>query len=86
MRINSRILQSKRRNQRFNRIKQKKTQAKLGFQRRRVLLRDYWLRIRRRVDRWLSKAHGANPPDLQQPLYVVKDREIRERETRISGR
>ncbi|MGN0920698.1 MAG: hypothetical protein ACI4NJ_03100 [Cellvibrio sp.] len=86
MRINSRTLQARRRNQRFNRSKQKKIQAKLVFQRRRVLLRAYWLQIRRRVDRWLSKAHDENPPDLQQPLYVVKDREIRERETRLSGR
>lgn len=86
MRINQRILQAKRRNQRFNRIKTRERKSNLSFQRRRILLKEHWLRIRRRVDRWLSKALGVNPPDLQKEIYVVKDREIRHRETRISER
>lgn len=71
--------------QRFNQAKRRQQKARLGLQRRRLQLKERWVKLRRRINRWL---HGAVHPNLplNEPVYVVKDRIWRERETRVSER
>jgi ATP-dependent protease ClpP protease subunit len=91
MAVRMRRLQAQQRQQRFNRARQKQQRARLSFSLQRQLLKDRWLRLRRRINRWLqSEAFAQNKQlqgdQLQQEIYVVKDRVLRERETRVSER
>ncbi len=71
--------------QRFNQAKRRQQKARLALQRRRLQLKEKWLKLRRRINRWL---HGAVHPNtlLTEPVYEVKGRVWREKETRVSER
>lgn len=91
MAVRMRRLQAQQRQQKFSRARQRQQRARLSFSLQRQLLKDRWLRLRRRINRWLqtetfAQNKHAQGEQLQREIYVVKDRVLRERETRISER
>jgi hypothetical protein len=50
------------------------------------MLKDRWLRLRQRIDRWLQSENFVLDENLNREIYIVKDRILRERETRLSER
>ena len=86
MAVKLRKLQARHRQQQFNRLRQGQQRARLSLGQRRQLLKSRWLRLRRRLDRWLRSENFVSDERENRELYVVKDRLLRERETRISER
>lgn len=86
MAVKMRKLQSRQRQQQFNRLRQRLQRERLSLSLRRQLLKDRWLRVRQRSDRWLQSENFVFDETLNREIYVVKDRILRERETRISER
>jgi hypothetical protein len=86
MAVKIRKLQARQRQQQFSRLRQRQQKARLSLGLRRQLLKDRWLRIRQRSDRWLQSENFVLDENLNREIYVVKDRILRERETRISER
>ena len=86
MAVKMRKLQARQRQQQFNRLRQRQQQARLSLGLRRQLLKDRWLRIRQRSDRWLQSENFVLDENLHREIYIVKDRILRERETRPSER
>jgi len=86
MAVKMRKLQLRLRQQQFNRLRQRQQKARLSLNLRRQLLKDRWLRLRQRIDRWLQSENFVRDENLNREIYIVKDRILRERETRISGR
>ena len=86
MAVKMRRFQAQQRQQQLSRQRQKQYRAKLHLNLRRQLLKDRWLRLRRRINRWLLGEGFVVDDSLQKEIYVVKDRVLRERETRISER
>lgn len=86
MRVKLKKLHLKQRQQRFNQKKRKQQQERLSLQRRRLMLKEGWLSLRRRVNRWLQTEVpvGENTPGVE--IYQVKGRILRERETKVSSR
>ena len=50
------------------------------------MIKNRWLRLRQRIDRWLQSEHFVRDENLNREIYIVKDRILRERETRFSER
>ncbi len=86
MAVRMRRFQAQQRQHQLNRQRQRQQRATLSLNLRRQLLKDRWLRLRRRINRWLQGEGFVFDESQQREIYVVKDREVRERETRISGR
>lgn len=86
MAVRMRRFQAQQRQQQLNRQRQRQQRAALSLNLRRQLLKDRWLRLRRRINRWLQGEGFVYDESLHREIYIVKDREVRERETRISGR
>lgn len=91
MAVRMRRFQAQQRQHQLNRQRQRQQRATLSLNLRRQLLKDRWLRLRRRINRWLQgEAIALNgqvlDESLHREIYIVKDRELRERETRISER
>ena len=74
------------RQQQFTRLRQRQQVARLRLNLRRQLLKDRWLRLRRRINRWLQGEGFEFDENLQNEIYVVKGLIWRERETRVSER
>ena len=86
MAVRMRRFQAQQRQQQLNRQRQRQQRAALSLNLRRQLLKDRWLRLRRRINRWLQGEGFVLDENLHREIYIVKDREVRERETRISER
>jgi len=86
MAVRMRRFQAQQRQQQLNRQRQRQQRATLSLNLRRQLLKDRWLRLRRRINRWLQGEGFVLDENLHREIYIVKDREVRERETRISER
>lgn len=86
MRVKHKMLHLRQRQQRFDQQRRKQQKARLSLQRRRLLLKKHWLGLRRRINRWLTGENYQPEPGLQVELYRVRDRILRERETRVSER
>lgn len=86
MSVKHKLLHLKQRQQRFNQQRRKQLKARLSLQHRRLLLKDRWLRLTRRINRWLTSEEFQPAADLQTEIYRVSGRVWRERETRISER
>ncbi len=86
MAVKMRKLQARQRQQQFNRRRQERQKARLSLGLRRQLLKRRWLSLRQRSDCWLQSEHFVSDESLTRELYVVKDRILRERETRVSER
>ena len=86
MAVKLRKLQTRHRQQQFNRLRRKQLKARLSLTPRKLLLRDRWLRLRQRINLWLQSESFVLDERLDREIYIVKDRQIRERETRISER
>lgn len=86
MRVKHKMLHLRQRQQRFDQQRRKQQKARLSLQRRRLLLKKHWLRLRRRINRWLTGENHQLEPGLQVEIYRVQDRILRERETRVSER
>lgn len=86
MAVKLRKLQARQRQQQFNRLRQQRQKARLALGLRRQMLKDRWLRLRQRIDRWLQSENFVLDENLNREIYVVKDRILRERETRPSER
>ena len=86
MAVKLRKLQARHHQQQFNRQRQRQQRARLSLGQRRQLLKSRWLRLRQRLDRWLRSDNFVSDERENRELFVVKDRLLRERETRISER
>lgn len=86
MAVKLRKLQARHHQQQFNRLRRRQQKARLSLGLRRLLLKSRWLRLRQRSDCWLCSEHFECNEKLTREIYVVKDRILRERETRISER
>lgn len=86
MAVKMRRFQAQQRQHQLSRQRRKLYRAKLTLNLRRQLLKDRWLRLRRRINRWLLGEGFVIDENLQKEIYVVKDRVLREREMRISER
>lgn len=86
MAVKMRRFQAKQRQLRLHRLRKKQLRAKLGLNLRRALLKDRWLRLRRRINRWLVGEGFVYDERMQKEIYVVKGYEPRGRETRVSER
>lgn len=82
------LLSLRRRQQRFDKLRKVRMRARLApLQPRRLLrIKAKWLRLKSRVNTWLTQEGYVPAPDLQQEIYRVEGREERLRQTRISGR
>lgn len=86
MAVKLRKLQARQRQQQFNRLRLRRQRARLSLGLRRQMLKDRWLRLRQRIDRWLQSENFVLDENLHREIYIVKDRILRERETRLSER
>ena len=86
MRVKHKMLHLRQRQQRFDQQRRKQQKARLSLQRRRLLLKKHWLRLRSRINRWLTGDNYQPEADLQVEIYRVQNRILRERETRVSER
>jgi hypothetical protein len=86
MAVKMRKLQARHRQQQFNRRRRAHKQARLTIALRKKVLKRRWLSLGQRRDCWLQSEHFVCDERLNREIYVVKDRILRERETRVSER
>ncbi len=86
MAVRMRRFQAQQRQHQLNRQRQRRQKAALALNLRRQLLKDRWLRLRRRINRWLQGEGFVYDDSLHREIFIVRDREVRERDTRISER